>query len=606
MSVDRIYLNRAVANLEESPEYAPYSKVVIIVGEDENGNQLVYEAGDNSGLTLELTNPWGTEEMAQSILSILSGYQYKPYTATGAILNPAAEIGDAISVDEVYSVIADMETTFSPIMSSTISAPEGSNIDHEYPFESSANRELNRKLNNLSTQFIVENGRIAGIIEQIGNVDAKGSIINQLTTLEQTVNGIHAYTETEIKTIAGSEVENWAAINFTPDEISSMVSNSFDSAGSASAALDAAKDYTDESRGEITADYTSAITQSARQVQSTVGSSIGRYDLTQIPGISASSVVNYGYVSGTAASAPPASEHNGEYYINMADGRVWQSNGTSWIKVHNGLPTVTDELSTRITQTDGKIETEITAREAGDLETRSLISQTAEDIRLEVQGSYADEWTTMGSDNRGWYYPGDIVKITTVIGGVTTGVDFYQVSASTAISASVYPPTSQYWIAISPPSVQSAIRMGLDGISIGYDTSASPNSAYITLSKDGVEIGGGTIVMSNVQANSIAANSYIQSPLIYDANQFGTLKFVAQSSAGQLLYGDSMSSLSTAAFGVSYDPVGGNGSIYVDGVPLASGSPGFNRLFLGSSPSPPTFYCYGTWDFSNATVIMPS
>lgn len=165
MSVDRIYLQRSARNIEESPSYVPYSKVRIIVGEEEDGTQLVYEAGDDSFRTLEITNPYGTQEIANSILSKIQGYSYKPYTADGAILNPAAELGDAVNVGDVYSFIASMDTTFSPIMSATISAPEDSNIDHEYPYESSESKEIARKINGAKASFIVEIGRIEASLE---------------------------------------------------------------------------------------------------------------------------------------------------------------------------------------------------------------------------------------------------------------------------------------------------------------------------------------------------------------------------------------------------------------------------------------------------------
>ena len=165
MSVDRIYLQRSARNIEESPSYVPYSKVRIIVGEEEDGTQLVYEAGDDSFRTLEITNPYGTQEIANSILSKIQGFSYKPYTADWAILNPAAELGDAVNVGEVYSFIASMDTTFSPLMSATISAPEDSNIDHEYPYESSESKEIARKINGAKASFIVEIGRIEASLE---------------------------------------------------------------------------------------------------------------------------------------------------------------------------------------------------------------------------------------------------------------------------------------------------------------------------------------------------------------------------------------------------------------------------------------------------------
>lgn len=590
MSADRIFLNRAARNIEESPLYPPYSKVVIIVGEDEEGHQLVYEAGDDSGLTLELTNPWGTYEMAYDILSSLSGYQYKPYSAPGAVMDPAAEIGDAVSVGDVYSVLADVETVFSPLMTSNISAPEGSNIDHEYPFETSAEREIARKINGLTTQLVVENGRIAAIIEDVGDAS------RQITILEETVGGIHAFTEEQIKGFADSEITNWAEVNFTPTEISSKVSTYFDSKGAAAAALNDAMKYVNDTKGEITASYTSAIAQTSRSIEATVAGSIGRYDLTKIPNFDPNKAVNYGYVSSSANTVPPAAEHNGEYYIDMRNGKAYISNGTSWVPVSNGLPVVADEMSSRITQTDTKIEQEITARRDGDTETRSLISQLADSITLEVQGAYADEWSTTGSGD-GYYYPDNIVKVSTVSDGVTTSVDFYQMTGATKIPANVsfYPTAySAYWTAISPPSVQSAIKMGLEGISIGYDTSGAPNSAYITLNKDGVEIGGGTVVLSNVQTDTIAAGTYIKAPVIYDASEN-----VAMTMDG-----------SFPGPGMALSVRNAQNNLYQFFKLLRNNADTWfvfdQSMRIDYDSSADTFYCYGKWDFRGAQVILPS
>lgn len=165
MSVDRIYLQRSARNIEESPSYVPYSKVRIIVGEEEDGTQLVYEAGDDTFRTLEITNPYGTQAIANSILAKIQGYSYKPFKVDGAILNPVAEIGDAVNVGDVYSFLSSIDTTFSPIMSADISAPEDSNIDHEYPYESSENKEIARKINGAKASFIVELGRIEASLE---------------------------------------------------------------------------------------------------------------------------------------------------------------------------------------------------------------------------------------------------------------------------------------------------------------------------------------------------------------------------------------------------------------------------------------------------------
>lgn len=62
-----------------------------------------------TGQTLKLCCPWGTQEMANKILSSVRGFQYQPYTASGAHINPAVELGDAFSGGSVYGGIYKKE-----------------------------------------------------------------------------------------------------------------------------------------------------------------------------------------------------------------------------------------------------------------------------------------------------------------------------------------------------------------------------------------------------------------------------------------------------------------------------------------------------------------
>ena len=168
MSDTVLHMAKRAKNIKNTPAYQPYSKVVIIVGNDEDGNQLVYEAGNNSARTLEITNPYGTQAMANSILSKLSGYQYQPFQADGALLNPAAELGDGITFsDGTYSFISSTETVLSPIMSANVAAYEDGELAHEYPYESKENKEISRKINGVQTSLIAEIGRIESSIEDM-------------------------------------------------------------------------------------------------------------------------------------------------------------------------------------------------------------------------------------------------------------------------------------------------------------------------------------------------------------------------------------------------------------------------------------------------------
>lgn len=168
MSDTVFHLSNRAKDIRGTPAYQPYSKVRIIVGDDEEGNQISYEAGNDSARTLEITNPYGTQALANSILQRLSGFEYKPYTADGALINPAAELGDGVSMaGDIYSFISSSETTLSPIMSSSIAAYEDGELAHEYPYESKENKEISRKINGVQTSLIAEIGRIESSIEDM-------------------------------------------------------------------------------------------------------------------------------------------------------------------------------------------------------------------------------------------------------------------------------------------------------------------------------------------------------------------------------------------------------------------------------------------------------
>lgn len=138
---EKIFLGSNVGDLETGDVPANITRVNLSVDSDH-----YYTAGDDTGRTIEVTCPWGSQEMANSILASVSGKTYQPYTATDALLDPAAEIGDAVTLGGYYSVIADISTSFDRASAPTISAPGSDEIDDEYPYESRERRETNRQL----------------------------------------------------------------------------------------------------------------------------------------------------------------------------------------------------------------------------------------------------------------------------------------------------------------------------------------------------------------------------------------------------------------------------------------------------------------------------
>ena len=131
-------------NMEISEQFDGYSGVRIFVGTNDDGENVIYESGDTNGRTLEIKNPFGTQEMADNILADIQGYQYQPMSAESALLNPAAEMGDGVTVNGVYSGIFVRATQFGRLMASDISAPTDEEIEHEFAVESPSERQYTR------------------------------------------------------------------------------------------------------------------------------------------------------------------------------------------------------------------------------------------------------------------------------------------------------------------------------------------------------------------------------------------------------------------------------------------------------------------------------
>lgn len=142
-------------SFRSSPEFDGFSKVTIIVSDE-----IEYSAGTDSGRTLRLNNPWGTPEMAKNILETVRGFQYQPYTAEGAFLDPAVELGDGITANNVYGGVYTQRLKFGSKLTATVAAPEDEEINHEYPYKSKPNKEITREAKMLRASLAIEADRI--------------------------------------------------------------------------------------------------------------------------------------------------------------------------------------------------------------------------------------------------------------------------------------------------------------------------------------------------------------------------------------------------------------------------------------------------------------
>lgn len=141
--MDKIFLGSMVETLLPGIESLPINKVEIL---DDNGDILA-EASSSSisnGKTLTVVNPDGTAAMAAYILSQTEGYVQRSYEGRNALLDPAAELGDGVTVGGIYSVIAEQTLQFDELYRADISAPDADEIDDEYPYKSPTQRQIER------------------------------------------------------------------------------------------------------------------------------------------------------------------------------------------------------------------------------------------------------------------------------------------------------------------------------------------------------------------------------------------------------------------------------------------------------------------------------
>lgn len=150
-----------MVSFEKAEQFDGFSKVVIIVSDE-----IEYSAGTDTGRTLTLNCPWGTQEIANNILQSIKGFQYQPMTAENALVDPSVEIGDGISANGVYSGVYSLETKFNSNLPSSVSAPADEELYEEHTYVPKSEREVTRKFLEFQSQFRIQDGKISAEVEE--------------------------------------------------------------------------------------------------------------------------------------------------------------------------------------------------------------------------------------------------------------------------------------------------------------------------------------------------------------------------------------------------------------------------------------------------------
>lgn len=175
--MDKTYLGRRLAKFSPGISSQPISKVELL---NDTGD-VVGVSGSDTGRTLTALQPDGTDAMAAAILAKVSGYKHIGYEGSKALLDPAAELGDAVMVDGLYVPLIAMDMTFDPLLAPDISAPDADELDDEYPYKSPTQRQIERNM--AKTRSL-----ITKTSEEI-NLKVEG-IDGRVSDITQTVDGI--------------------------------------------------------------------------------------------------------------------------------------------------------------------------------------------------------------------------------------------------------------------------------------------------------------------------------------------------------------------------------------------------------------------------------
>ncbi len=211
---------------------------------DKNGD-VVAVSGSDTGRTLTALQPDGTAAMAAAILAKVSGYAHRGYEGSGALLDPAAELGDGVTVDGQYVPLIAQDVTLDALYAPDISAPDADELDDEYPYKSATQRQIER---NMAAARSLISKTSDEILLKVEGIDGR------VSALSVTLDGVTVTDSSGTTRIKGSSIETGslyvAAANITGTLTASQIQTSSIYVGSlADGASYATKSYVLDNAG---------------------------------------------------------------------------------------------------------------------------------------------------------------------------------------------------------------------------------------------------------------------------------------------------------------------------------------------------------------------
>ena len=188
---DKYYVGGDIISFADNGKYKPISRVTLLV-DDENS----LTAGDDTGMEVIASCPHATQPMVNALLQTIKGYQYQAYEAGAANIDPAAELGDGVTVGGIYSPLSKLSDDGRGYAG--ISSPGEAEMEDEYPAGGYIAQEFNRKI--AETRSIITKTSEA-IMLKVEGIDGK------YTEVKTTLGGLTVTDQSGTTKIKGSSIE---------------------------------------------------------------------------------------------------------------------------------------------------------------------------------------------------------------------------------------------------------------------------------------------------------------------------------------------------------------------------------------------------------------
>ena len=188
---EKYYVGGDITSFVDNGKYKPISRVTLLLDDEKS-----LTAGDDTGMEITASCPHATQAMVNALLQKMNGYQYQSYEAGAANIDPAAELGDGVTVGGIYSPLSKISDDGRGYAG--ISSPGEAEMEDEYPSDGYITQEFNRKI--AETRSTITKTSEA-IMLKVEGIDGK------YTEVKTTLDGLTVTDQSGTTKIKGSSIE---------------------------------------------------------------------------------------------------------------------------------------------------------------------------------------------------------------------------------------------------------------------------------------------------------------------------------------------------------------------------------------------------------------